>query len=75
MHTKQISDSIQFLSGVGPKRTESFNQLGIKTIENILFYFPTKYLDRSKIFSAVKVSQLVINGFDGEVTIRKSYRY
>lgn len=69
MHTKQISDSIQFLSGVGPKRTESFNQLGIKTIENILFYFPTKYLDRSKIFSAIKVSQLVINGFDGEVTI------
>ncbi|MBK7104078.1 MAG: ATP-dependent DNA helicase RecG [Ignavibacteriae bacterium] len=69
MHTKQISDSIQFLSGVGPKRADSFNQLGIKTIENLLFYFPTKYLDRSKILSAVKVSQLVVNGYDGEVTI------
>ncbi|MBK8945510.1 MAG: ATP-dependent DNA helicase RecG [Ignavibacteriae bacterium] len=69
MQTKQISDSIQFLSGVGPKRSESFNLLGIKTIENLLFYFPSKYLDRTKILSAVKVSQLVVNGYDGEVTI------
>ncbi|MFZ1291941.1 MAG: ATP-dependent DNA helicase RecG [Melioribacteraceae bacterium] len=69
MHTKLITDSIQYLSGVGPKRTDSFNQLGIKTIENLLFYFPTKYLDRTKILSAIKVSQLLINGYEGEVTI------
>jgi len=69
MHTKTITDPIQYLSGVGPKRAESFNQIGIKTIENLLFYFPSKYLDRTKILNAVKVSQLIINGYDGEVTI------
>ncbi|MCB0753385.1 MAG: DEAD/DEAH box helicase, partial [Ignavibacteriae bacterium] len=69
MQSKSITDSIQFLSGVGPKRAESFNQLGIKTIENLLFYFPSKYLDRSKILSTVKVIQHVVNGYEGEVTI------
>jgi len=69
MHTKSITDSIQFLSGVGPKRAESFSLLGIDSIEKLLFYFPSKYLDRSNILNAAKVLQYVINGYDGEITI------
>lgn len=69
MHIKSISDSIQYLSGVGPKRTESFSNLGIKTIENLLFYFPSKYLDRSKILTSSNLLQHLVNGYEGEVTI------
>jgi len=69
MHTKSLSDSIQFLSGVGPKRADSFNSIGIKTIENLLFYFPSKYLDRSNIISSIKILEYLMNGFEGEVTV------
>ena len=69
MQPKSISDSIQFLSGVGPKRAESFRTIGINNIENLLFYFPSKYLDRRKILNAAKVLQHVIGGYDGEITI------
>jgi len=69
MQIKSLSDPLQFLSGVGPKRAESFKSLGINTIEDLLYYFPSKYLDRSKILNSVKVLQHVINGYDGEITI------
>ena len=69
MHSKSLSDPIQYLSGVGPKRAESFNQIGIKTIENLLFYFPSKYLDRSRIIKIDKLVEYVINGYEDEVTV------
>ncbi len=69
MQIKELTDSIQYLSGVGPKRAESFNRIGIKTVEDLLYYFPSKHLDRSNILSSAKVLQHLINGYDGEVTI------
>ena len=69
MQLSKITDSIQFLPSVGPKRAQSFASVGIKTIEDLLYFFPSKYLDRTKILTAVKVNQLVVNAYDGEVTI------
>ena len=69
MHSKSLSDPIQFLSGVGPKRSESFNEIGIINIEKLLFYFPTKYLDRSNIITTEQLLQYVISGYEGEVTV------
>jgi ATP-dependent DNA helicase RecG len=66
---KSLQTSIQYLKSVGPKRAESFSKIGIRTVRDLLFYFPTKYLDRSSILSSIKVIEFVINGFDGEVTI------
>jgi ATP-dependent DNA helicase RecG len=64
-----LSTSVQYLKSVGPKRAEAFSKIGINTIRDLLFYFPTKYLDRSTILNSVKVLQYVRNGYDGEVTI------
>ncbi len=61
--------SVQYLKSVGPKRAESFSKIGINTIQDLLFYFPSRYLDRSTILNSVKVMQLVVNGYQGEVTI------
>ena len=69
MHTKNLSDPIQYLSGVGPKRAESFSEIGLTQIEHLLFYFPVKYLDRSRIIEVDKLLQFVINGYEGEITI------
>ncbi len=38
--------SIQFLKGVGPKKAELFGRLGLETLDDLLFYFPSKWEDR-----------------------------
>jgi len=69
METKNLTDSIQFIPGVGPKRAESFQSIGFKTVEDLLFYFPSKYLDRTNILNVSKVMQFIVNGYSGEITI------
>lgn len=41
------SISIQYLKGIGPKRKKSFSDRGIDTIEDLLYYFPRRYEDRT----------------------------
>ncbi len=38
---------IRYLKGVGPKRAEILHRLGIYTIEDLLYYLPRRYEDRS----------------------------
>ena len=66
---EKLSTSVQYLKSVGPKRAESFSKIGINTIKDLLFYFPTRYLDRSTLLNSVKVVQHLIEGYQGEVTI------
>ena len=61
--------SVQYIKSVGPRRAESFRKIGIETIRDILFYFPSRHLDRSTTLSAAKAYGYVINGYDGELTI------
>ncbi|MGK9476567.1 ATP-dependent DNA helicase RecG [Melioribacter sp. OK-6-Me] len=64
-----LNSSIQYLKFVGPKRAKAFSKIGIEKIKDLLFYFPSKYLDRSTILSSIKVVQYLRNGYEGEVTI------
>jgi len=41
------STSIQYLKGIGPKRKKSFSDRNINTIEDLLYYFPRRYEDRT----------------------------
>ncbi len=51
-----LQTKIEFLKGVGPKRAELLNkELGIFTFNDMLEYFPFRYVDRSKIH---KVNQI-----------------
>ena len=46
-----LSDPIQFLPGVGPKRAETLKaELQIETVEDLLQYYPYKHIDRSKFY-------------------------
>ncbi len=64
-----LSQSVQYLKSVGPKRAEAFKKIGIETIRDILFFFPSKHLDRTTTVSASKAFEYLTNGFDGELTI------
>ena len=44
-----FSDPISILKGVGEQREKVLNQNGIISIEDLLYYFPRRYLDRTSI--------------------------
>lgn len=46
-----LKQDIKFLPGVGPKRADLLNkELSIFTLEDLLYYFPYKYIDRAKFY-------------------------
>lgn len=40
---------VQYLKGVGPKRSAALESHGIHTVSDLLYYFPRGYIDRTKI--------------------------
>jgi ATP-dependent DNA helicase RecG len=51
----ELKDSVQYLKGIGPVRAEALNQIGVETVEDLLYYIPRRYLDRSTILPMGKV--------------------
>lgn len=64
-----LNQSVQYLKSIGPKRAESFRKIGIETIRDLLFYFPSRHLDRTTTLSAAKAYGYLMNGYEGEITI------
>ena len=51
MNRKFLDTSIEYLKGVGPKRAVLLKkEVGISTFGGLLYYFPFRYIDRSKIY-------------------------
>jgi ATP-dependent DNA helicase RecG len=49
-----LEKEIQYIKGIGPKKAEALKlELGIETIEDLLYYSPRKYIDRSA-FKSIK---------------------
>jgi ATP-dependent DNA helicase RecG len=44
-----LFSDVQFLRGVGPRKGEALKKNGIKTVFDLFYYAPRKYLDRSLI--------------------------
>ncbi|MBN2807743.1 MAG: ATP-dependent DNA helicase RecG [Prolixibacteraceae bacterium] len=52
-----LSQDIKFLAGVGPKRAELLkSELGIVTFADLLYYFPYKYVDRTKFYTIREIN-------------------
>ena len=46
-----LDQDIKFLPGVGPQRAEMLKkELKIFTFNDLLYYFPYKYIDRTKFY-------------------------
>lgn len=45
----QLSSSIQYLKGIGPRRAGVLAPAGIRFIEDVLYFFPRRYQDRSRL--------------------------
>ncbi len=47
-----LDTEIKFLPGIGPKRAELLGkELGIFTFRDMLYFFPFRYIDRSKVYT------------------------
>ena len=51
-----LNTSIQYVKGVGPRRTKLFKKLGIETINDALFFIPLRYEDRRHIEPIERIS-------------------
>lgn len=56
---------IQFIRGIGAKKAEAFEKAGVKTLRDLFYYIPRRYLDRS---SATPIGSLSSES-RGEVTV------
>lgn len=51
-----LSQDIKYLQGVGPHRAELLEkELGIKTVNDLLTYYPYKYVDRTHIYKICEI--------------------
>jgi len=51
----RLQTPVQYLKGVGPRRAALFKSVGVETVEDLLYYIPRRYLDRSTVTT---ISQL-----------------
>ena len=45
----ELTDPIQYLKGIGPKKAEQMARLGIYRIYDLLTYYPRAYEDQSRL--------------------------
>lgn len=55
---RYLESEIKFLKGVGPKRAELLEkELGLRTLDDLLHFYPFRYIDRSKIHRIADAGQ------------------
>jgi ATP-dependent DNA helicase RecG len=45
----RLDTPVQFLKGVGPRRAEAFARMGVRTVEDLLYHVPHRYLDATTV--------------------------
>ena len=45
-----LTDSVQYIKGVGPQRAKTLQKLGIETLRDLISYFPRGYEDRTVLY-------------------------
>lgn len=56
MQEKNLLTPVQYLKGVGPKVSKLLGKLGVRTIQDLIFYFPRDYEDRTHIMPIMSLN-------------------
>ncbi|MDD5760503.1 MAG: DEAD/DEAH box helicase, partial [Candidatus Pacebacteria bacterium] len=73
----KLTDPVSKLRGVGPRNLKYLEKLGIKTIKDLLWYFPFRYEDLSKIKTINELEpgeKASIKGVVKKITVRRSFQ-
>lgn len=72
-----LNTPVRYLNGVGPKRAGLFNGMGINTVEDLLYYFPRRYEDRTAFTSISQLQEGTAQTIKAEILAkgeRRSFR-
>ncbi len=75
--THDVDRSAQYVRGVGPRRAELLERLGIQTICDLLYFFPRKYHDRRNLVTIAEAepgSEAMVLGDVTQVNLRRRGR-
>lgn len=59
--------TLQFLKGVGPRKAADLKKAGLNTVEDLLFRFPRRYEDRSRMQSIISLRPGMTAAITGKV--------
>ncbi|MFH1191282.1 MAG: ATP-dependent DNA helicase RecG [Candidatus Omnitrophota bacterium] len=59
--------SIQYFKGIGLKRAKAFSAYGINTIEELMYYFPRRYEDRTNFVSIAELKAGQVYTIKGKI--------
>jgi ATP-dependent DNA helicase RecG len=62
-----LAGALQYLKGVGPRRAADLQHVGLSTIEDLLYRFPTRYEDRGHFQTIASLKPGVAASIVGEV--------
>lgn len=65
---------VEALPGVGPRRAQLLARLGLKTLRDLVFHFPSRYYDRRRCVPLGKLPAKAAVTVQGTVTGVRSYR-
>ena len=63
----KISQNLQYVKGVGPQRYRLLQRLGVSTVEELMYFFPRRYEDRSQIVQIQAAREGEKNLVEGEI--------
>src|SRR2546425_5655967 len=64
-----LSTPLQFLKGVGPRRAADLERAGLITVEDLLYRFPLRYEDRSRLQSIATLKPGQPAAIAGRITV------
>lgn len=70
---ERLATQVQYLKGVGPRRAEMLERLGLRTVADVLFFFPRDYedhTDRRNVADLEEGSLQSVRGLVEEIELR-----
>ena len=53
--SQDLGRPLQYLKGVGPRRAQALEKLGLRTLGDLLYHFPDRYYDRRQMTPLAKL--------------------
>jgi len=57
-----FSTPVQFVKGIGPRKSAVLGQFGIRTVHDLLMHIPRRYLDRTAIVTIAELRRSALGG-------------
>lgn len=67
---RRLEDPVQFLPGVGPRRGEAIARLGVRTVGDLLLYFPFRH-ERHEQRLIINLEPGIVATIVGQITARR----